>query len=212
MRRSDIHKNRMLSYFITAAKDIIEKEGFEQLTVRKITELAGYNNATLYNYFDDLDHLLQYVCISYLREYNKNIAEVKKDCSNMKDYYYSTWKLFLELTYDNPSIFKYLFATKHNDKFEETYNKYYEIFEEERKVYKNHELIFLLECSLAKRNLYTLNILVESNYIDGSNLQKKNYIITSLYKNSIYELIEDPNISKESFINNFIDYIRIILE
>ncbi len=31
------------------------KEGMEAITLRKVADLAGYNGATLYNYFKDLD-------------------------------------------------------------------------------------------------------------------------------------------------------------
>lgn len=48
----------MMGYFIDAANQIIENEGIESVTIRKVADIAGYNSATLYNYFNDLNHLL----------------------------------------------------------------------------------------------------------------------------------------------------------
>lgn len=42
---------RMIKYFIDATIEIIEKEGYEGVTIRKVADIAGYNSATIYNYF-----------------------------------------------------------------------------------------------------------------------------------------------------------------
>lgn len=47
----NIKQKRVMIYFITAAKELIESEGVEKLTVRKAAAAAGYNSATLYNYY-----------------------------------------------------------------------------------------------------------------------------------------------------------------
>ncbi len=47
-----------MTYFIDATNEIIENEGIESVTIRKVANLAGYNSATIYNYFENLDHLI----------------------------------------------------------------------------------------------------------------------------------------------------------
>ncbi|MDX5609295.1 TetR/AcrR family transcriptional regulator, partial [Clostridioides difficile] len=44
-------------YFIEAAQNIMENEGIENITLRKVADMAGYNSSTLYKYFKNLDHL-----------------------------------------------------------------------------------------------------------------------------------------------------------
>ena len=44
----NIKQKRVMIYFISATKKLIEQEGLENLTVRKIASSAGYNSATLY--------------------------------------------------------------------------------------------------------------------------------------------------------------------
>ena len=46
-----IRKKRMRRYFVEAAKKIIQEEGIDGVTLRKVAKGAGYNGATLYNYF-----------------------------------------------------------------------------------------------------------------------------------------------------------------
>lgn len=41
--------------FIEATKSLMDSVGEEGLSIRKIAAKAGYNSATIYNYFQDLD-------------------------------------------------------------------------------------------------------------------------------------------------------------
>ena len=43
-----------MSYFINATIELMEKEGIENLTIRKVAEQAKYNSATLYHYFSKI--------------------------------------------------------------------------------------------------------------------------------------------------------------
>lgn len=60
-KNSDVRNDRIRSYFISAAKETILREGAGGVSVRKVAELAGYSYATLYHYFSDLNALLQAV-------------------------------------------------------------------------------------------------------------------------------------------------------
>ena len=60
--RKEIQKNRMERYFIDSAKELIIKEGFEDLTTKKIGDTAGYSYATIYNYFKNFNELMC-ICI-----------------------------------------------------------------------------------------------------------------------------------------------------
>ena len=48
----------MWKYFVDATAEIIEEEGLENVTIRKVADKAGYNSATIYNYFSEISHLL----------------------------------------------------------------------------------------------------------------------------------------------------------
>ena len=50
-----------MNKFIDAAFSIIETEGVENITIRKVAGIAGYNSSTIYNYFEDLDQLVLFV-------------------------------------------------------------------------------------------------------------------------------------------------------
>ncbi|EHI79549.1 hypothetical protein HMPREF9093_00189 [Fusobacterium sp. oral taxon 370 str. F0437] len=57
MEEMNIKKKRVMMYFIEASQELILKEGLENLSIKKIAEKAGYNSATIYNYFENLEVL-----------------------------------------------------------------------------------------------------------------------------------------------------------
>ena len=56
-----------MDVFITSAKELIDEYGLDNITIRKIADVSGYNSATMYNYFQNLDELLIYASIDYLK-------------------------------------------------------------------------------------------------------------------------------------------------
>ena len=64
-------RKRIMSYFINATIELMEEEGIENLSIRKVADRAGYNSATLYHYFSNLDELELFASIKCLDEYMK---------------------------------------------------------------------------------------------------------------------------------------------
>lgn len=84
MRRKR-YKDRMMTSFINATEELIDEMGVENLTLRKIATRAGYNSATVYNYFENLDHLIFYASMSNIKDYNIALNSYLKDAKNAMD-------------------------------------------------------------------------------------------------------------------------------
>ena len=74
--RGDIHfgvqafrRRRIMTYFVEATRKLIQTEGVDGLSIREISNEAGYNSATIYNYFRNLEHLSLFGSACYLRDY-----------------------------------------------------------------------------------------------------------------------------------------------
>ena len=50
-------RKRIMSYFINATIELMEKEGIENLTIRKVAEQAKYNSATLQTFVPETENL-----------------------------------------------------------------------------------------------------------------------------------------------------------
>jgi AcrR family transcriptional regulator len=107
--RQNRKKQRMLSYFIDATKDIIINEGVEKVSVRKVADLAGYSYATIYNYFNDLNDLLITVkrnMIGDIIEYlQKKTANFSSDAEGLK----MIFRTYMAYFFKNPNIFRFFY-------------------------------------------------------------------------------------------------------
>lgn len=68
----------MWKYFVDATAEIIEEEGVENVTIRKVADRAGYNSATIYNYFQK--SLISSFCIDemHARLYKRSCSLHRK--------------------------------------------------------------------------------------------------------------------------------------
>ena len=64
-----LRQKRNMVYFVEATEKILKEEGIPGVTIRRIAAEAGYNSATLYNYFQDLDELILFGSVCFLRDY-----------------------------------------------------------------------------------------------------------------------------------------------
>lgn len=118
----------MLTLFIQTTREIMDEEGEEGVSIRKIASRSGYNSATLYTYFDDVDELLTVASLTYLEDYCRALSVEMKKRTTALDTYLMTWELFGQYAFKYPHIFDRLFFTKHSTPLEKTIARYYEAF------------------------------------------------------------------------------------
>ena len=79
MEVMNIKRKRVMILFIEAAEKMLRESGLASVSIRKVASEVGYNSATLYNYFEDLEHLILFASVRYLREY---VASLQKALTN----------------------------------------------------------------------------------------------------------------------------------
>lgn len=104
LENKKIQRRRMMSYFIEAAIGIIEQNGVEGLSLRKVAQAAGYNSATLYHYFKDIEHLSLMACMKYLRNYTLQLAAYPYS-SDPLEAFLEIWDIFVKMPATTPKNF-----------------------------------------------------------------------------------------------------------
>lgn len=117
--------------FIEAAYDIIDAEGLNSLSVRKVAERAGFHNSTIYTYFKDIDALEQLACIRYLAPYASRLSEINSEQLSAGETFYRVWEAYFTEAFRNPQIFYLLFFGKYDTGIADAMNTYYDLFPQE---------------------------------------------------------------------------------
>ena len=122
---------RMRKYLIETTEDLIHDEGFSAVTLRKIADESGYNTATIYNYFKDLNELLLYSSIKFLKSYNRELSVRLDESMNAMERYICIFRVFCKHTFARPDIYYNMFYGKHGKNLGEILKDYYTLFPDE---------------------------------------------------------------------------------
>jgi AcrR family transcriptional regulator len=105
----EIRKERVKGYFLDAAKEIIIKDGVDSASVRTVAEKAGYSYATLYNYFNDLDDLLEQVKEEMIKDLMGSVAKASSEFSHDIDGLMKLIEVYTDYYFEQPNIFKFFY-------------------------------------------------------------------------------------------------------
>ena len=109
MDRKSIKEKRIKGYFVEAAKKVINEEGVDGLTVKKVANLAGYAPGTLYNYFTDLNGLLFNCVVEFFSECEELSLKELEKCKTAKEKVINLSIVYSKYFIDNPNIYQLLF-------------------------------------------------------------------------------------------------------
>lgn len=104
---SEIRKERTRELYIDITCDLIRKEGMNAVSIRAVSERAGYNSATMYSYFDNLSHL---VFCAYMRFEEEMMERFRNEIEKEKNLsLYQIWPhmyvIMADYYLENPNVF-----------------------------------------------------------------------------------------------------------
>ncbi len=174
-------------YFITATKELIERDGLENLTVRKVAEAAGYNSATLYNYFEDMEELVVFASIGHLSRYITRLEEELKPEMNALMRYRKIYEVFSCHCMERPELFYSLFYGKYKRKLEHVISIYYDLFPDELGHHDGEILNMLTRGEITERDKAIMPSLVEQGFVDEKNTEQTVILITRMFQSYLYD-------------------------
>ena len=105
----NLKKQRIKMYFLEAAKEIILSEGYENISVRKVADMAGYSYPTMYKYFEDLNELLwdvkEIMVTDLVALMLSKMPQELYDLNTIK----KLFRLYIAYYFENPNVFKFFY-------------------------------------------------------------------------------------------------------
>ena len=208
-----IKQKRVMRYFIEATEELIKKEGFAGLTIRKIANAAGYNSATLYNYFEDLADLMLFSSISFLKAYVHELNRRIKPGMSALDRYKTIYETFDKYSFQNPEVFYNLFFGKYSHKLPAVIKQYYELFPEELEGHSPAIRGMLLEGNMYLRDEPVVRDLVEEGCIRAENADIIAHIIPRLQQTFLHEVnLYGDSVDADALHNEFMQMLDYLIE
>ena len=205
-------RNQILACFINAASEIMESEGMDALTLRRVAQKAGYNSATLYNYFKDLDHLTVYASMKYFEDYNRNLSRYLSDEQDDFQRFLFMWRFFCASAFRHPHAYYNLFYGKYSNELGEIILDYYTVFPDEQGDL-DESVLEMLHCgSLTERNWRMLRPVLEGSSFRPEEQERINEIILYCFKELLNQKLQQgAELDNQILIERQLDYIHVIL-
>lgn len=178
-----------MNYFIEAASQIIEEEGLEAVTIRKVADIAGYNSATLYNYFENLDHLVFFSQLKILKIYVVHLTDYIKDAKNALEKYFLIWEFFCYHSFQDPEVYDTLFFKKFKQPMYHMMKEYYELFPEELEDHTEELDSMLLNQDLYTRNMSLLVNCMNEGFLPEDHLDELNEMALLIYQGMLQRVL-----------------------
>ncbi len=192
-------RDAILRTFIRAAREIIDTEGLEQVSARKLAKLTGFNSAKLYSYFKNLDDLVAMASISYLEKYISLLAHDIPHIKTHTAFFFHSWEAFCRCALDEPEIYYRIFCSRHEQTYNDLMEEYYRLYpaqldELEEKVSK-----MFRNADLRQRNMMCLEPLAAEGIIKQEHIKYINDFIISYFKSILEERIAgDRSLTEEN--------------
>ena len=207
-----VRRKRIMTYFIEATEKLIRLDGIDGLSIRKIANEAGYNSATIYNYFHDLEELALFGSVCCLREYVSMLDRELKEDMRAIDQYRTIYRCFNHYAFRSPDIYHNMFFGKYSNKLGAVLHLYYcELFPGELDHFSGRMRDMLVSGSMWERDRITIDKMVQEGDLRGDKADTTLSLIIALHQNFIYEASLcrdgfDPEEHQEKF-NQLFEYL-----
>src|SRR6056297_3627896 len=189
----DIKKKRILKYFIQATKEVIEEKGIENVTIRNVAKRAGYNSATIYNYFDNYKQLIFFASLDFLSNYIKAMPDYITEGEDEVERFILMWECFCKYSFETPQIYYAIFTEKLGDQPERL-------------------IPMLLDPDLSRRASIASKPLIENDYLSKEKAEEVDNMITYIYHGMLTLIINNRiDYSVDEAVQRISSHIRTIV-
>lgn len=198
--KKEVKRTRMSRYFVEAAAAIIRDEGIDGITIRKVADRAGYNSATLYNYFENLDHLVFLASFRFLQPYASQVGECTSEAQTTLERYLMIWDLFCRHSFRHADIYQAIFFAQLNSPFADYITEYYQLYPEDLPPYEDSLSAMISSPSIYDRTHILLLDCVEEGFFQEDDLAEITEMTVLLYKGMLSRFLEqsgEPNREQE---------------
>ena len=214
MDNKDIRKRRMMGHFLAATKTIIETDGISAVSVRKVASMAGFNSATVYNYFENLNHLIFFASLKYLKDYAEALPKYTMNSKNSFENYINVWKCFSYYSYLRPEIYNLIFFSSFSHTtINSSIKTYYSIFPEEIGEETKKFLPMLFEDNIHLRDYNVLKATAIEGFFKEEDLNEINEMNVLIYEGMLSRLLSGKNdFTVEIAVEKTLTYIERTLQ
>ena len=193
----------MKKELIQVTLNILKSEGIESIKIRRIAKDAGCTSTVIYNYFENLDHLISFAAIRILKDYIRDFQEIMNNPDlNVLDRYLRLWECFARYAFEDIHIFELLFWGKYKSRLGEMMFDYFQLFKDEIEM-KNFDGLsasIMFSNDLPTRSRFTLRKAAAEGVFSFDDVLMLSDLLVSLFHGMLLEYKDryrEPGVAQE---------------
>lgn len=193
MIAKDCEKDSVKKRYIDAAIAVMEQEGLEAVTARRVSGMVGMNPANIYRHFEDLNELCMFASLSILKEY---LLEMRAQFRKTQDSYENliqSWEVFCENAFQNILVFDQMFFGTNRDRLPGIAKEYYEMYPEQLEGFDGSWKDVVTSGSFEERCRIALQHCCTAGYFRKDDLETLTEVPRYLFMGYLHEAMNTPN-------------------
>ncbi len=156
--------------YVLIAIRILEEEGIDALSVRRVADEVGCTCAVLYRHFENKRDLLMVAAVKFLQPYIKrNMIDWNRDDLNFIQKNLKDWKTFIDDAFWNKPYYELFFSDPREDNLYEYMLEYYRLFPSEMVRFDGFTGTVILNTNVQDRELICLRRAANKGFITMEN-------------------------------------------
>lgn len=204
------YKKRAINAFVSATEKIMREEGINNVTIRKVSDIAGYSSATIYSYFENIDHLIIFSSLKFLDEFIESLPKEIENCKTAIDVYKKVWECFSRFAFQRAEIFQVMFFSKLDQKLDNFFTEYYCIYKLDVTNFPTSIQKMLRGTNIYNRNMHLLNEAVEEGSVKEANKAEINEMSVFIFESILHRVFLEE-IEPEDAVEKMMRYLNRIL-
>ena len=177
--------------YVQITSEILEQEGIEGVTIRRVAEKAHCTSAVLYKHFDSKDHLIRLASIRFLEPYIEEFLtqNARTDISSIQ-MDLLLWKAFINEAFRNSQYYKLMFLGDGRDEIEDCVFEYYQMFPDVERKFDGLTASIVFSGNLGNRELTRLRRAVSEGDITTEKANMLAQLTTAVFHGVFLECTE----------------------
>ncbi|MBM7624460.1 TetR/AcrR family transcriptional regulator [Sporohalobacter salinus] len=212
VEETNIKTKYILKIFIESTTKIIKKEGIKGVTIRKVADIAGYNSATIYNYFENCNQLISFAAMKFISNYIQALPNYFKQENSALENFLAVWECFCEYCFKDPQIYYAVFTEDIGDQSENLIKNYYSLFPEDLGDPPEEVMPMLMESNFVERCRISIDPCIKKGYFSEEEAEEINEMIRLTYQGMLSLLVNNRvDYSSQEAAERTMKYIRKIV-
>lgn len=192
---------------IVACENAMLEKGYLKASIRDVSKLAGINQATFYNYFENFDHLRFFASMRMIQDYSKDLKKYLSKAKTSLDYFLFIWDCFCDHAFEKPELYYFIFLADKKKSNSSLVEHYYKLFPEDMELDINQRTsTMLIRSNLTERALISTDGLVKDGLITKEQAVQLNDMTIVIFEGMLYRVLNNK-ISYDNARNITMSYI-----